>query len=226
MFSTNGAAEHIELESPDSELEPTFAVHVLERIELRDRLRRITFDVALFAEDVIEIRSRGQGRTGRPLRLALKHLDARPILTRQRAKRTAIAAAAAAAVAAVLGTLAVLLTSGAAAAAAVTAALAATACLLAAARRSGETSTFVTLNGRVPVLELSAGFGAVHSLRKLVPRIVAAIEAAAAETSRDTGAFLRGEMREHYRLRGESVLTDEQCATGTSRILTRFDTVG
>src|SRR5690606_22329160 len=221
----NEAAEHIELESSDSELEPAAAVHVLERIELRDRLRRTTLHVALFEEGVIEVRRNRHGRKGRPLRAALKHLDARPVLSRQRAKRTPRAAAVAAGVAVVLGTLAVLLSSGAAAGGAVAAVLVSAACLLAAARRSGETSTFVTLNGRVPVLELSAGFGAVGGLRELVPRIVAAIDEAAADTSRETGAYLRAEMREHYRLRGESILSDEDCATGTSRILARFDAV-
>jgi hypothetical protein len=227
MFNADATAEHIELESGESHREPTAAVRVLERIELRDPLRRATLRLTLFEEGVVELRGRRDGRTARPWRFDLEHLDPAPVVTRRFAKRTLIAAAAAAGVAAALGTLAALVASQAAVFAAGTAAAAfvAAACLLAAARRSGETVAFVTRNGRVPVLELSVAYGAVRRLRKMVPRIAAAIEHAVDEDSLDTGIFLRAEMREHYRLRSDGALTDEQCASGTSRILARFDAV-
>ena len=39
----------------------------------------------------------------------------------------------------------------------------------------------------------------------------------------DTAAYLRAEMREHYRLRGNGVLENDECARGTGRILAQFD---
>jgi hypothetical protein len=227
MFDANVHGEHIELTSWDTEREPAAAVRLQETIELHDPLRRKALTLALFEEGVVELRSRRGGRTERTLRLDLKHLDPTPIVTRQIAKRTLLAAGCAAGVAMLLGALAGLVASPVAAlgACAVTSAVVAAACLLVAARRSGETISFVSLNGRVPVLELSAAFGALRRLRSAVPRIAAAIERTVDESTLGTGAFLRAEMREHYRLRGERVLTEEQCATGTRRVLARFDSV-
>ena len=39
----------------------------------------------------------------------------------------------------------------------------------------------------------------------------------------DTAAYLRAEMREHYRLRGDGVLDNDACARGTGSILAQFD---
>jgi hypothetical protein len=50
-----------------------------------------------------------------------------------------------------------------------------------------------------------------------------AIDEAAENIGTDTAAHLRAEMREHYRLRGNGVLSQESCASGTGRILAQFD---
>jgi hypothetical protein len=50
-----------------------------------------------------------------------------------------------------------------------------------------------------------------------------AIEEAAERIGADTAAYLRAEMREHYRLRGNGVLDNDECARGTGRILAQFD---
>jgi hypothetical protein len=73
------------------------------------------------------------------------------------------------------------------------------------------------------VLELIANFGAIKKYRALVPTLSQAIEEAAERIGSDTAAYLRAEMREHYRLRGAGVLDTDECAKGTGRILAQFD---
>ena len=82
---------------------------------------------------------------------------------------------------------------------------------------------FCTLHGRVPVLRLIANFGSMGNYRAFVPCSAHAIEEAAERIGTDTAAFLRAEMREHYRLRGDGVLGNDECAKGTGRILAQFD---
>ena len=88
---------------------------------------------------------------------------------------------------------------------------------------SHEATEFCTLHGRVPVLRLIANFGSMKSYRAFVPVLSHAIEEAAERIGTDTSAYLRAEMREHYRLRGDGVLDNDACARGTGRILAQFD---
>ncbi len=89
--------------------------------------------------------------------------------------------------------------------------------------RSGERTSFHTIHGRAAVLELVANFGCLRKFRAFVPQLSAAIEEAADNIGDDTAAFLRAEMREHYRLRGDGVLSTQACADSTGRILAQFD---
>ncbi len=73
------------------------------------------------------------------------------------------------------------------------------------------------------MLTLLANVGAVKKFRAFMPALSAAIEEAAEQIGDDTSAFLRAEMREHYRLRGDGVLTQAACAVSTGRILAQFD---
>ena len=73
------------------------------------------------------------------------------------------------------------------------------------------------------MLELVANFGSIKKFRAFVPALSRAIEEAAERIGVDTAAFLRAEMREHYRLRGDGVLDNDECAKGTGRILAQFD---
>ena len=88
---------------------------------------------------------------------------------------------------------------------------------------SHEKIEFSTLHGRVAVLELIANFGSVKKYRAFVPILSRAVEEAAERIGTDTAAYLRAEMREHYRLRGDGVLDNDECARGTGRILAQFD---
>jgi hypothetical protein len=89
--------------------------------------------------------------------------------------------------------------------------------------RSCERTAFATIHGRARVLELVANFGSLKKFRAFVPVLSAAIEEAAERIGDDTAAFLRAEMREHYRLRGDRVLSNQSCADSTGRILAQFD---
>jgi hypothetical protein len=88
---------------------------------------------------------------------------------------------------------------------------------------SHERIEFCTLHGRAAVLELVANLGSIKKFRAFVPRLCRAIEEAAERIGTDTAAYLRAEMREHYRLRGDGVLDNDECARGTGRILAQFD---
>ena len=89
--------------------------------------------------------------------------------------------------------------------------------------RSCERTLFATIHGRASVLELVANVGSLKKFRAFVPVLSAAIEEAAERIGDDTAAFLRAEMREHYRLRGDGVLSNQCCADSTGRILAQFD---
>jgi hypothetical protein len=216
-------AEHISIGS-DQSSDPRAAHKVLERWRLGNPLRRMTTEITLFEEGYAEIRQRAGRKSEAPFRLDLRYLDPVPAITSAVATRawwTAVGCAAAAlgafAVASFtsLGVLAVSFGLAAAAAAAVAAAFA--------LQRSNETIEYFTLHGRARVLVLVANFGAIKPFRAFVPELSRAIEEAAEEIGGDTSSFLRGEMREHYRLRGDGILTVGTCAESTGRILAHFD---
>jgi hypothetical protein len=216
-------AEHIYISS-DENPDPRTARTVQERWRLGNPLRRTTTDVTLFEEGYAEIVEHTHGRSCEPFRLDLHYLDPIPSITRVVATRawwTTLGCAAAALAAfplaylTALGPLVVSFGLGA-----TTAALGAAAIAL---HRSYETIEFYTLHGRARVLVLVANFGAIKPFHAFVPEISRAIEEAAEEIAPDTSAYLRAEMREHYRLRGDGVLSIGTCAESTGRILAQFD---
>jgi len=73
------------------------------------------------------------------------------------------------------------------------------------------------------VLQLVANLGSIKKFHSFVPMLCRAIEEAAERIGADTSAYLRAEMRERYRLRGDGVLDNDECARGTGRILAQFD---
>jgi len=162
-----------------------------------------------------------RGRRGEPFRLDLRYLDPVPSIDRVIAKRawwTTAGGIAFALAAAALSSLVPFAVSIALAAGAV--ALGAAAIAL---HRSHEKTEFHTIHGRARVLTLVANFGALKPVRAFVPELSRAIEEVAESITDDTSAYLRAEMREHYRLRGDRVLTPETCAESTGRILAQFD---
>ena len=214
-------AEHIFIGSDESPDPRTAGRTVRKRWRLANPLRRELTEVTLFDEGYLEVIEHARGGGAEAFRLDLRYLDPIPSISRFIAKRawwTTAACAAAALGALALSSLGPLVVSFGLAAG--TAALGAAAMAL---HRSYEKTEFFTIHGRARVLVLSANFGAIKPIRAFVPALSRAIEEAAEKITGETSTYLRGEMREHYRLRGEGVLSTETCAESTGRILGHFD---
>lgn len=219
------APEHIYMGSEDSNPDPSKAGRtVREHTALRNSLRRTSVEITLFEEGFAQILERSQDKASEPFRLDLHYLDPVPSITRVIAKRallTSLGCVLAGLVALLLAQLPTLLPFAVPAAL-----LAASGALIAAAvalYRSHERTDFHTIHGRACVLSLVANFGSIKRFHAFVPVLSAAIEESAEKMTDDTSAYLRAEMREHYRLRGDGVLSNQLCAESTGRILAQFD---
>ncbi len=200
------------------------ASRVMRRVELRDRARAMSTSLAFHDDGRLELKRRRRGDAGAAQHIDLKYLDPEPAIERRIARRSGRAALASLGVAALAAALAGLGVPGAvtgpiAAAAGTVTVLAG----LAFVYLSSERVVFMTRYGRAAALALSATPGSFGTLRKTVPLVVDAIKRARSTLGEETNVYLRREMREHYRLHGEGVLSDEDCSTGTARVLARFD---
>jgi hypothetical protein len=217
-------SEHIYIGSDEARNPKTTARTVREQVVLRNAVRRAGTTLTLYAEGFVGVAEESGGKTRDTFHLDLQYLDPVPSLERVIAGRwfySALGSGAVAALAAFLTRFEVVQT-----AAWITfgiAAFAALGTLLVGVYFSYEKTTFWTIHGRAPVLTLLANVGAVKRFRAFVPVLSAAIEEAAEQIGHDTSAYLRAEMREHYRLRGDQVLTQAVCAESTGRILAQFD---
>ena len=218
-------SEHIYIGSDDLNPDPTVASRTVRgRAQLRNSLLRTSTELTLFEEGFLKVVPSSKGRPGETFHLDLHYLDPVPTITRVFAKRSmsiALACTAVAGIGALLSLVDVLhavatwvFWSGVAAA---------IGALVVVVYRSHEKTEFVTLHGRAPVLGLLGSLGSIKRFRAFVPLLSRAIEEAAEQIADDPSAFLRGEMREHYRLREDGVLSNEICAEGTGRILAQFD---
>ena len=192
--------------------------------EIQDRLRGRRTAVRIYAEGWIDIEIERRRKPLRHMRLDLRYLDPIPTIRRRRPRLLLKIGGGLTALTALAATLASFgLMFGVTLTAAIVAGLAAAGCLFWAYYLSHEKITFHTLHGRAPAIRFGAGLGTIRRFRKLVPEIVAAIVAAATTIGDDTAIFLRSEMREHYRLRNDGILSEAECAESTGRILTQFD---
>jgi hypothetical protein len=223
--SLDSPSEHIDIASEELSVDPALAARTpRETIALRNRVRRTGAELTLFDEGYVKVVMLRKGSAEAPFFVDLRFLDHVPKIERVIAVRW-LAAALGCGTAAALA--AFLLRFDALHAAAGwglgVAALAAAATLYVGIYSSHETIEFCTLHGRTTVLRLVGNLGSINNFRAFVPTLCRAIEEAAERIGGDTAAYLRAEMREHYRLRGEGVLDNEECARGTGRILAQFD---
>ncbi len=217
-------SEHIYIGSDEARNPATTARTVRGRVVLRNAVRRTDTTLTLYAEGFVGVREASAGKARDTFHLDLQYLDPVPSLERVIAARwfyATLGSGAVAALTAFLTRFEVLET--AAWIALGVAALAALGTLLVGVYFTYEKTTFCTIHGRAPVLTLLANVGAIKRFRAFVPVLSAAIEEAAEQIGDDTSAYLRAEMREHYRLRGDHVLTQAVCADSTGRILAQFD---
>ncbi len=218
-------AEHIYIESEDLTSNPAAAARTLrETVVLRNPIRRTGAELALFDEGFLKITPLRNKDAEEPFFLDLRFVDPIPTLERVIAVRWLTASLGCGAFMALAAFLmrfdALYLFAGVGLAVAT---LAAAVTLYVGLYLSHEKTEFCTLHGRATVLELIANFGSIKKFRAFVPTLSHAIEEAAERIGADTAAFLRAEMREHYRLRGDGVLDNDECAKGTGRILAQFD---
>ena len=223
--SSGSPAEHIYIGSEDTTTNPAAAARTLrETIVLRNPLRHAGAELALYGEGFLKVTELNRGNAEEPFFLDLRFIDPVPQLERLIAVRwlaTALGCGALTALAAFLMRFDALYVFAAVALAVAAVATATT--LYVGLYLSHEKIRFCTLHGRVVVFELIANFGALKSFRAFVPILSHAVEEAAELIGTDTAAYLRAEMREHYRLRGDGVLDNDECAKGTGRILAQFD---
>lgn len=217
-------SEHIYIGSEETPNPATAGQTVARKISLNNALRGTRTELTVFAEGFAKVRQFRGKRNIDSFSLDLHYLDPVPSMTRTTAVRTlyfALGAGALGLVTLLLGYFETLRPF--ALPAAVVAGSIALAAIVVALYRSYERIEFTTIHGRAPVLALVANLGAIHRFRAAVPVLSQLIEEAADRIGADTSAYLRAEMREHYRLRGEGVLSPETCADSTGRILAQFD---
>jgi hypothetical protein len=226
-------AEHCVLEDVTS-AQPTLsdgasisslpAREISDEFVVRDALRGRRTSVRLFTEGWadIEVKCRGQSSSHR--RFNLSFLDPVPMTSRS---YPSLLLKISGGLAALAGIAALGLIFDAYAAYALRATLAGGVASLAALfvvfYRSHQKIVFRTLHGRADAIRLQAGLGTGYRLRWRLPRIVNAIAAASGSSDEDIATYLRSEMREHYRLRNEGVLSEDECSASTGKILSEFD---
>jgi hypothetical protein len=223
-IATDFQSEHIYIESEDSTNPAAAARTLREIVVLRNPLRQAGAELALFEEGFLKVTLTRRGNADEPFFLDLRFVDPVPKLERVVAVRWLLAALGCGTAAGLAGFLMRFDALHLFAAFALgVAALGTAVALYVGLYLSHQRTVFCTLHGRVAVLELIANFGAVKKYRAIVPLLSHAIEEAAERIGVDTAAYLRAEMREHYRLRGDGVLDNDECAKGTGRILAQFD---
>jgi len=226
-------AEHCVLEDLTVE-EPSLAAafgaasrepsEVASQTVIPDRLRGRRTTVTLYAEGWADVEVERRGRQTRHHRIDLHYLDPVPSTSRHRPLRLLKAAGlaagltAACAIPASFGWLA-----GFFVTATIVGAVATFGAIFVAFYLSHEKIRFKTLHGRADAIRFGAGLGTIHRFRKLVPKLVEAIADAADSMHDQTAIYLRAEMREHYRLRNEGILSEAECTASTGKILGEFD---
>lgn len=221
----SGPAEHIYIGSEEICADPAAAARTPQATAvLRNPIRRSGAELTLFDEGYLKVTALRKGDAGVPFFLDLRFVDPVPKIERVVAVRWLGAASGCCATAALAGFLLRFeaLHSAAWWVLGIMAAAAA-ATLYVGIYLSHETTAFCTLHGRAPVLRFVANLGSIKRFRAFVPQLCHAIDDAAERIGTDTAAYLRAEMREHYRLRGDGVLDNDACASGTGRILAQFD---
>jgi hypothetical protein len=219
----DSTSEHISL-GDEYEERRSRTGKIAQVLEVTDRLRGRQTGLSIYDEGFLKIVEKRRGKTVRRHRLDLRFLDPVPTIKRyypRRLVKTAYVLAGLTVIAGLLAYFGVMHRFSIPAAAVASAALLVS--LIWFVYLSHEKITFHTLHGRAKALQLGAGLGYIRRFHKLVPELVRAIEEAADDIGEDTIVYLRSEMREHYRLRGDGVLSNDECSDSTGRILAQFD---
>ena len=193
-------------------------------VDINDKLRGRQTVIRFFADGWIDIKVERRGRQPSRHRIDMQFLDPVPAMRRYHPIRLLKASAILGAITAVFAVPASLgwITNYSIPATLIAAA--ATLCtLFVAFYLTHEKIVFKTLHGRANAIRFGAGLGTIRKFHKLVPKLVDAIADAAESVNDETAVYLRAEMREHYRLRSDGIISEAECADCTGRILGSFD---
>lgn len=224
-FLDSARAEHILIEADTDEDEIALAQPRVpqKRFVLENRAHALETELTLFEGGWLSVRERRRNKPGEARLLYLRYLDRDPCVSRYVAKRTlylTLALFAAALTAGGLAGFSVLPTLTVPATAVLL--IATGAAFAASVYRTQKRVVYLTLHGRAPVLRLLGTLGSFRALRKIVPELTQAIDESKRPRKRERVDELRGEMREHYRLRESGIIDQQTCSDGTQRILGHF----
>ena len=197
---------------------------IVDEAEIRDRLRGRLTRIEFFSNGWVHIESQRRGRTPIEHRIDLQFLDPVPTIRACYPWRLLKAAGILAGISVLVGTPAAFgLLSWFTVPATVVVVSVTLLTLFVAFYLSHEKINFQTLHGRANAIRFGAGLGTIRRYRKLLPKLVEAIADAAESVQDETVVYLRAEMREHYRLRSDGIVSEQECAASTGRILSEFD---
>lgn len=200
------------------------AAEIRDDVEIKDRLRGRRTQVRIYEEGWVDIEVARRGKPVSHHRIDLHYLDPVPTMTWHHPRRLLKASGIAAGFTGICSVPAFFGWFSAWSIPAAMAGLVTTAVLLFVAfYLCHEKISFKTLHGRASAVHFGAGLGTIRRFRRLVPKLVEAIADAAETVGDETAVYLRAEMREHYRLRSTGVISEEECAESTGRILGNFD---
>jgi len=214
-------AEHICLEADSS---PEIANSaVTETVEYRLQLKRRTHgseqNITIYDSGRIDADFSQRKAQPRRYRIDARNLDANPVVVRHVARRTLITALVTGATSMLLLALPLWFTPLGAWQLPAGILLATTSlfALLLGVYLTGETVSFVSLHGRVPIITVRGGIRCHKRCAALSKALSQVTQAVREET--DIAHLLRNEMREHHRLKVEGVIDAEDFESAKLRIL-------
>jgi hypothetical protein len=215
------ASEHILLESDERKVpHPRCTRKLHARIELQSRLRRRAVQLELTDYYYLVVRSFRARAVAAEYVLDLRFADAAVGLSRHFATRWFLAALVFVALA---GAIAFRITGSAASTGWLVACGIVSAIALAAAivciYRTTETISIYSVHGRARLFEFTSGLGAKRRFKPFTSKLGAHIQLALAARRPVRAEHLRDEMREHFRLRENGVLSPEEYEASKARIL-------
>jgi hypothetical protein len=200
------------------------AREISDEFVIRDSLRGRKTSIRLYAEGWADIEIKCRGQSASHQRFNLSYLDPVPLTSRACPSLLLKITGALAALTGIAATGVMLdLFQPYTLPATIVGGVATLAGLLIVFYRSCQRVVLRTRHGRADSIRLRAGLGTGYGRRWRLPRHVNAIATASGSSDEDTATYLRSEMREHYRLRNEGLLTDDECSASTGKILSEFD---
>jgi hypothetical protein len=215
------ASEHILLESDERRIPNARCSRKRHaRIELHSRLRRRALQLELIDYYYLVVRSYRAHFVAAEYVLDLRFVDASLALSRHFASRWLLSAVVLGALA---GAIAFRIGGSAASAGWLAAGSIVLAMAVAAAivciYRTTETVSMYSAHGRARLFEFTSGLGAKRALAPFTNKLAAHVKLATAARRPMRSEHLRDEMREHFRLRENGVLSAEEYEASKARIL-------